>query len=71
MRFVLWALPSGSTDRLDEQPLTSRSITAAEADRIERLAAAEGWHSFRRMPDDGSAPDFVLAMAKLASACSK
>lgn len=60
--FILWALPAGSTDRIDERPLTSFPLTAAQADKVEAVAARDGWHGFRRVEDTNALPDFVGAV---------
>jgi hypothetical protein len=61
-RFILWALPAGSTDRLDEQPLTSFPLTREQAERVKQLAAGGGWHGFRLSEDADALPDFAAAI---------
>lgn len=63
MRYWLWAIPKGETDRLYERPLTSFALTHAECRKVEAAASAEGWHSFRTVPDDNAVPDFAKAVA--------
>lgn len=60
--FILWALPAGAQDRIEEQPLTSFPITKGEANRVRRHAMRDGWHSFRVVPEDGEVPDFASTL---------
>lgn len=60
--FILWARPAGRTDSLDEQPLTSFPLTAAECDVVERHATEAGWHSFRRERETCAVPNFAKAV---------
>jgi hypothetical protein len=60
MAIALWALPKDETDRLNECVLTEGD--SRRCDEIEKLAAADGWHGFRRQVLDGSTPDFVGAI---------
>lgn len=60
--YVLWALPAGSNDPLDEYPLTSFPITSEQAEIVKKAAAKDGWHSFRLQKDDESPPDFTKAV---------
>lgn len=60
--FILWAIPAGKSDRFDEYPLTSFPLTLEQADKVEAVAAREGWHSFRRVEDTNALPDFVGAV---------
>ena len=53
--YVLWGTPQGETDALYEQPLTERE-TRRECEQVQKVAAADGWHSFRIVPL--GAPDF-------------
>jgi hypothetical protein len=59
--FVLWGLPKGSSDRLDERVLTS-TTDRARIDQVKKLATADGWHSYRIQTLDGTLPDFVGAI---------
>lgn len=59
MHYWLWAIPKGETDRLYERPLTSFALTRAQVEQVSRAASAEGWHSFRTVPDDNERPDFA------------
>lgn len=45
--YILWALPKGSTDRLDEKVMAEGLYTPAQVDDVKRRASADGWHSFR------------------------
>ena len=49
MTYVLWGTPAGETDALHEQPLTERP-TAKECELVSKVAARDGWHSFRIVP---------------------
>lgn len=49
MAYVLWGTPQGQTDALYEQPLTTRE-TARDCEIIQKIAAKDGWHSFRIVP---------------------
>jgi hypothetical protein len=64
MRYWLWAIPKGETDRLYERPLTSMALTLAQVEQVTRAAGAEGWHSFRTVPDDNAVPDFAGAIKR-------
>lgn len=61
MTYTLWGLPQGETDRLHERVLLS-DADSQRCDQIEKLATADGWHGFRRTPNDGAMPDFVGAI---------
>lgn len=57
---IIWGLPEGETDRLQEQVLSSHCKTARDIEKVKRAASADGWHSFRIVRLDLSAPpDFV------------
>lgn len=58
-KFILWALPKGSNDRIDENPLTSMPLTKPQAERVKQAAAKDGWHGFRLQEDVSSIPDFT------------
>jgi hypothetical protein len=45
--YILWGLPKGSNDRIDEKVLYTQGKTAADIERIKTIAAKDGWHSFR------------------------
>ena len=45
--YILWALPKGSTDRLDEKVMAEGLYTPAQVDDVKRRASADNWHSFR------------------------
>lgn len=55
----IWALPPGATDRLDEQVISTRCRTADDVEKVKAAASADGWHGFRVVNWDGSAPDFT------------
>lgn len=59
MKYILWALPKGSTDRLEEKPLTSMALTSEQAEKVKQAATKDGWHGFRLQLDDNSVPDFT------------
>ncbi len=61
-RIILWALPAGATDRIEERPLTSFLLTPEQADKVESVAARDGGHGFRRSVDDNRAPDFAACL---------
>ena len=65
--YILWAIPSGKTDRLSERPLTSMALTAEQADRVQAAASADGWHRFRRVVDTNEVPDFVRGVTAPSS----
>ena len=57
--YILWGLPKGSTDRLDEKVLYIQAKTPVQMDAAKELAAKDGWHSFRvQILDLDKAPDF-------------
>jgi hypothetical protein len=57
--YVLWGLPAGSSDRLDEKVLYTQGKTVEQIDAIKARAAQDGWHSFRvQTLDLSAAPDF-------------
>ena len=60
--YILWALPKGKTDRLDEKPLTSMSLTQQQVEKVKAMASKDGWHSFRVQVDDNKIPDFKKAV---------
>ncbi|MGH3589529.1 MAG: hypothetical protein ACRDRF_00630 [Pseudonocardiaceae bacterium] len=57
--YVLWALPRGSKDRLDERPMTSFPITKEQAKAVEERAQKDGWHGFRLVEETNMPPDFT------------
>lgn len=58
---LLYGLPAGETERYTEELLGSGS--PARLDKIEPLAAADGFHSFRRATHtDGVRPDFAKTL---------
>ena len=60
--FILWALPAGKADRLDEQPMTSFPLTAGQAEKVKAVAAKDGWHGFRLQVETNEAPNFAAAL---------
>lgn len=56
--YILWALPAGKTDRLDEKPLVSFPITTEQAEKVKAVASKDGWHGFRLALETGEIPDF-------------
>jgi len=59
---ILWGLPAGETDPIHQVILSTQCQSQADAERIKKQAAADGWHSFRIQVIDGSKPDFVGAI---------
>ena len=53
---VLWARPAGQTDALYEQPIYTQGRTMEDIERVKKLAAKEGWHTFRVQRIDLSKP---------------
>ena len=58
-RYILWALPRGETDRLQERPMTSFPLTRDQATTVQAAATRDGWHGFRLVLDDGAVPGFA------------
>lgn len=59
LEFVLWGLPKGSTDRIDEKVLYTQGKTLEQIEAVKIHAAADGWHSFRvQVLDLDEKPDF-------------
>jgi hypothetical protein len=54
--YILWALPKGETDRLEERPIAEGIQTPKQLDEAKRKAAAAGWHGFRVQILDMSKP---------------
>jgi hypothetical protein len=54
--YILWALPKGETDRLEERPIAEGIQTPKQMDEAKRKAAAAGWHGFRVQILDMSKP---------------
>ena len=54
--WVLWGLPRGKRDPLDAQILYTQAKSEADVERVKRLAAKDGWHSFRVQVIDLSKP---------------
>ena len=61
--FILWALPAGKADQLEERPLVSFPITEAQAEKVKAAASRDGWHSFRLALETGGPPDFAKAVS--------
>lgn len=65
--YVIWGLPAGKTDKLDEVILSTQCTTKAELERIYDLAAANGYHSLHtEIVDLATPPDFIGALNLLA-----
>lgn len=60
--YILWALPKGSSDRIDEKPLTSMPLTRSQAEKVKIAAARDGWHGFRLQKEDHTPPDFLRGL---------
>lgn len=57
--YVLWGIPKGSTDPIDEKVLFTQAKTPLDIERVKRKASADGWHSFRvQILDLDVPPDF-------------
>lgn len=64
IEYVLWGLPKGSNDRLDEKVLTS-TVDKARVEKIKELATADGWHGFRiHRLDLSTPPDFTKTIQR-------
>jgi hypothetical protein len=60
IEYVLWGLPKGSNDALDQQILATRLPNPKAAEKIKAIAAKDGWHSFRiQKLDLSTPPDFT------------
>lgn len=60
IEYVLWGLPKGSKDAIDQKILATRLPNLEAADKIKKVAAKDGWHSFRVQKLDLSIPpDFT------------
>jgi hypothetical protein len=62
IKYILWALPKGSSDRIDEKPMTSMPLTMEQVEKVKQAASKDGWHGFRVQKDDNSIPDFTEAV---------
>lgn len=74
--YILWGVPRGQTDQLYAQVLYTQGKTPADVAKVQRLAAAEGWHSFRvqriNLSEPWSAQDaFAGAVRKKPSTTKK
>lgn len=56
VEMILWARPAGQTDALYEQPIYTQGRTMEDIERVKKLAAKEGWHTFRVQRIDLSKP---------------
>ena len=66
VELVLWALPKGSNDRLDEKVLYTQATTMQQIDAIKARASQDGWHGFRVQRLDLMAkPDFTKGLRKV------
>jgi hypothetical protein len=63
---ILWGIPKGKTDRLDEELLLSNAINDEHIEKIKALAEKDGWHSFRVSVIDDKFPDFTKTINKSA-----
>jgi hypothetical protein len=61
-KFVVWGLARGESDPLHEKILSTQCNDQAAVESIIARAAADGFHSFRVMADNGELPDFVGAI---------
>lgn len=64
IEYVLWGRPKGKTDALYDKVLYTKGKSPADLERIKKVAAKDGWHSFRVQKIDGTKPDFTKALAK-------
>jgi len=53
---VLWARPAGKTNALYEEPIYTQGRTMEDIERVKKLAAKDGWHTFRVQRIDLSEP---------------
>jgi len=53
---VLWARPAGKTNALYEEPIYTQGRTMEDIERVKKLAAKDGWHTFRVQRIDLSKP---------------
>ena len=57
---VLWGIPQGSNDAIDEKILFTKARSQADIERIKAIASKDGWHSFRvQILDSEAKPDFL------------
>ena len=61
LKYILWALPKGEQDRLNEKILLSEA-TFDDCLKIIKYAESKGFHSFRIVELDNELPDFVSAL---------
>ena len=62
---ILWGLPKGSTDAIEEKVLCTTAKTPADIERIKAIASSDGWHSFRvQVLDLDVVPDFGATVRK-------
>jgi len=63
--YVLWGIPKGQTDALHSTILYTQGKTPAEVEKIKKIAARDGWHSFRvQVLDLSKEWDAAAAFAK-------
>ena len=67
--FILWGVPKGKKDQLYAVVLYTQGKNKADIDRITKLAAKDGWHSFRTQIIDMDEP--FDAKAAFAGAIKK
>lgn len=63
--YILWGIPKGKSDAIDAQVLYTQGKTPADVERVKKLAARDGWHSFRvQVLDTGKPWNASAAFAK-------
>ena len=61
--YVLWGLPRGATERYEEVVLIGGVTDPRILDKVETLASADGFHSFRSARIDlTTPPDFTKTL---------
>lgn len=60
--YIVWGLPAGSTDKMDETLLAESCTTLQHVEMVKTAASKDGWHSFRVWEYDGQAPDFAATV---------
>jgi hypothetical protein len=56
VELILWACPAGQTDAFYEQPIYTVGRTMEDIERVKKIAAKDGWHTFRVQRIDLSKP---------------
>lgn len=62
-QILIYGLPQGESRDYMEQLLATNCRNVSDVERVKAAATAEGWHSIRVTTWDGSAPNFVKAVA--------